>query len=210
MWNKPSTVNYNRAVVANGSTETLNVALATADLSGTGDCSSTPCDLSYTIKVKGSTPDFITMQDSNTKMLLAVLTSSHIGTHQLKIKYDSVGSGTKPSGHYTAAEFVITCTVTSIINTPAPSTIVATNNVEAGSPYTPYSAFDTTKKHKWTIGNGAYLGLDFRDTVYTMVPDCGVGLGSATGSVETSAGAEGLAELWSNALPKVLRVKGTA
>lgn len=128
MWNTPSTVTYNRAVVVGGSTETLDVALATPDLSGTGDCSATPCDVSFTIDVKGSPPSFITMQDSNKKMLVAVLTKNDIGDHKLKIKYDSVGSGTKPSGHYTAAEFVVGCTVTSITNSPAPSDIYESSN----------------------------------------------------------------------------------
>ena len=103
VWNTPSTVVYNKAVLANGVSETLDTPLATPDLSGTGDCSASPCDVSFTISVDGSTPSFVTMQDSNKKMVLAVLTSSHIGTHELKIKYDSVGSGTKPASSYTAA-----------------------------------------------------------------------------------------------------------
>lgn len=45
-----------------------------------------------------------------------------------------------------------------------------------------------------------------------MVPACGVGLGLATPSVVTSAGAEGLAELWStdaqSLLSRVLKVLG--
>lgn len=145
MWNAPSSVDYTRAVDGT-TTETLDVALATPDLSATGDCSSTPCDVTFTISVKGSTPSFITMQDSNKKMQLAVLTHSDVGTHKLKIKYDSVGSGSKPSD-YTAARFTITCTVTSITAVPNSPTIYQT--WDSSNQYPRYSSFDTTITNKY-------------------------------------------------------------
>ena len=168
VWNTPSFVQYNWAVQVSGSTQTLAVALATPDLSNTGDCSSTPCDVTYEIEVKGGTPNFLTMSADNTQMTVAVLTKNHVGDDKLKIKYKKVGSGSKPSD-YTAAKFTITCTVTSFIVNPLPSKIVASSN----SNYPSDAAFDTTITNQFDFGDRWFL-VDFHETTYTQQPDCGL------------------------------------
>ena len=159
---------YNWAVQVSGSTQNLNVALATPDLSATGDCSSTPCDVTYEIEVTGGTPNFLTMSADNTVMTVAILTKNHVGNAELKIKYKKVGSGSLPSD-YTAAKFTITCTVTSFIVNPLPSIVSATGNHN----YPVNSAFDTTKTNQFDFGDSWFL-VNFRQTTYTQQPDCGL------------------------------------
>jgi hypothetical protein len=133
-----------------------NGAFAKCFLSGGSGCASTGTFPIASVKYDDNSPSGIALpswfvitqaSDNNQAIQIKPTAASHIGTHKIKVVFDSTYG---PNPNYQALTITVTCVVTSITQPAAPTTNLS------------YTVYDKSNSHH-----------SFTTSQYTQTPPCG-------------------------------------